>query len=418
MSWRKFPLAAVAVALCVTGYLGLSSEEETKSAGGVSVTFFYTGELLGELEPCGCSGEKTGGMSLRSSWINFAKGQYPHLCLVDGGFASPQDNRQSQIKFDYYYRMLCRLGYHCCFLHEAEKISAHALDSSTTLLGRDAGRWSYSRQIVTEGRPWKILFLAIEPDHPQAEIKKLLESSSPDAIFIMTRGIYQNYDSLVPCANCPVIMLLADAQEPFSPVLPREGLFVVSAGNRGRYAGIFQLTLDQDRRITWNNRIVPLKKGHPVDQNVVNLLGEYQKQVKDEMLLSQEIKQSSPVGFVGSETCRICHEYEYRLWSTKAHARAFATLVRENYHYDPECVGCHVVGYEYEEGFRDAEDTPHLVNVGCESCHGPGAEHSVTANAAYGKTDGAKTCIFCHAPDRSPRFEYSSYREKIKHWRD
>ena len=41
------------------------------------VNLFYTGELLGELEPCGCSGGKLGGMLLRSGWIDHLRKEYP-----------------------------------------------------------------------------------------------------------------------------------------------------------------------------------------------------------------------------------------------------------------------------------------------------------------------------------------------------
>jgi hypothetical protein len=33
------------------------------------------------------------------------------------------------------------------------------------------------------------------------------------------------------------------------------------------------------------------------------------------------------------------------------------------------------VGFAYKSGFTDAEKTPKLKDVGCESCHGPGSLH-------------------------------------------
>jgi hypothetical protein len=43
--------------------------------------------------------------------------------------------------------------------------------------------------------------------------------------------------------------------------------------------------------------------------------------------------------------------------------------------FDGECIVCHTVGFGYESGYKNERDTPHLKNVGCESCHGPASEH-------------------------------------------
>ena len=44
--------------------------------------------------------------------------------------------------------------------------------------------------------------------------------------------------------------------------------------------------------------------------------------------------------------------------------------------YDPECVRCHVVGFEHPTGYENETKTAHLKHVGCESCHGPGSGHA------------------------------------------
>ena len=49
--------------------------------------------------------------------------------------------------------------------------------------------------------------------------------------------------------------------------------------------------------------------------------------------------------------------------------------------YDPECISCHVIGWNptgffpYVSGYKSLKKTPHLINTGCEDCHGPGEKH-------------------------------------------
>lgn len=82
--------------------------------------------------------------------------------------------------------------------------------------------------------------------------------------------------------------------------------------------------------------------------------------------------------FAGSMACRSCHEKEYATWSRSAHARSVESLRKEGKDDEGKCLACHVTGYDRPGGFpakgkvRSHED---LARVGCESCHGPGAEH-------------------------------------------
>ena len=87
--------------------------------------------------------------------------------------------------------------------------------------------------------------------------------------------------------------------------------------------------------------------------------------------------------FVGSKKCESCHEKSYDIWKKSGHAHAYETLAKLDppRNFDPECVSCHVVGWHptkffpYTSGYESPEKTPHLINVGCEDCHGPGEKH-------------------------------------------
>ena len=104
--------------------------------------------------------------------------------------------------------------------------------------------------------------------------------------------------------------------------------------------------------------------------------------------------------------------------------------------FDPECIACHVVGWNttellpYRGGFLSEQETPRLINVGCESCHGPGENH-VRAESGSNEVlqaslrrairlpveGGAakRECLTCHDGDNSPLFDFDTYWQKIVH---
>ena len=121
------------------------------------------------------------------------------------------------------------------------------------------------------------------------------------------------------------------------------------------------------------------------------------------------------------------------MWRKSAHAEAYATLEKLDppRNYDPECVSCHVVGWNpskffpYQGGYASQEKTPHWTNVGCEDCHGPGRAARdggegqgpgtakedaetvrITKEEAANPTSGKQNCYTCHDGDNSPDFEF------------
>ena len=69
-------------------------------------------------------------------------------------------------------------------------------------------------------------------------------------------------------------------------------------------------------------------------------------------------------------------------------------------------------------GYIDYEDTAHLTDVQCESCHGAGREH-VTSNGKMAteqrKWPKKRMCIQCHTRKNSPNFRLDSYWSRISH---
>lgn len=122
--------------------------------------------------------------------------------------------------------------------------------------------------------------------------------------------------------------------------------------------------------------------------------------------------------YVGSASCAggDCHQSAVDWWTRHAHGRAYATLVDRHKEFNLSCVGCHVTGYMQPGGSTVTHNLEGaLVNVGCESCHGPGSAH-VEDPEADGLVDleaPEQVCVRCHNPEHSDRFVYSAFINMI-----
>lgn len=113
-------------------------------------------------------------------------------------------------------------------------------------------------------------------------------------------------------------------------------------------------------------------------------------------------------GFVGSQRCGSCHQAEYEQWLTTRHATAMQSL--ENVHKAgrADCYTCHITSAATDPGLalralpRTSPDA--LAHVGCESCHGAGGEH--VASRKPMTTVPESTCRSCHIGKFSDGFDY------------
>ena len=142
--------------------------------------------------------------------------------------------------------------------------------------------------------------------------------------------------------------------------------------------------------------------------------------------------------YVGVGKCRMCHIKQHKAWLETAHARAWATLtsgdpkkiadvaaalkveVKGSPSTTDDCVRCHVTGFQLAGGYPQADSTKAaaLVNVTCESCHGPGSLHVSAPMAEKKKLINKPTenmCKQCHTAVTSPKFAFAEYVKKGVH---
>jgi hypothetical protein len=150
------------------------------------------------------------------------------------------------------------------------------------------------------------------------------------------------------------------------------------------------------------------------DRSAEEIYRQYQKRVRTEKLIDAMPRIESK-GFAGSKACMTCHADAGEVWKNSAHAGALKTLEDDYADRDPECISCHVVGQDKTKGFKSRDLTAHLADVGCESCHGPGADHAAAPMKKKMPQAGEKSCMTCHTPEHSPNFSFEEYWPRIAH---
>ena len=141
------------------------------------------------------------------------------------------------------------------------------------------------------------------------------------------------------------------------------------------------------------------------------------------VVLAADAKKNVDAGaaFIGSVACKQCHAHEYDnfvKYSKKAHskqnvAKMSAKLSKAEL---DACYACHTTGYGQKGGFVSYEVTPHLGDVGCETCHGPGSVHAESGDtAAITRKPSVDSCLVCHNAERIQNFDFRPLRYSGAH---
>ena len=216
--------------------------------------------------------------------------------------------------------------------------------------------------------------------------------------------------------------------------LERENCSVILyTANQSRAVGTLGLKLIEPHRIeVREGEVVLVSDKIPEDRAIRQLATDYRAEIRrtkldldDPSKLGADMIPGVKAGadFAGSEACLACHVSAAGVWRASLHARAFATLVEREADADPNCIGCHTVGFGMPNGYRREFGAQKLVNVGCESCHGPGAQH--VAQRQRGETGGAKfrplgagDCQKCHHGEFSRPFDFDKFWPLVRHGKE
>jgi len=407
-----------------------------------SATLIYSGNLDGELEPCGCTAEgDLGGVRRRATMIQRLRDERPDLFVVSSGGLLSGFAANGRLTNEYILKGFEVLGYDAIGL-QWEDLQYGADFLKTSSLPWVASNWldqrfSHERR-VRHGSLTAMFFTWLDPrTSPQQAMKGDHSQVSDDATVLAKAVARAKHDGLLTVVTTTLalqdakdilpmkdidILLVHSNYENFGEPRQLGKTLVLQPGSRGMRLGRVDLELDAEGRIaTWRHKVIPLPKDVPDDPRLRDWYAEYTTRIKENYARLVALRKSQASGetpFAGSEPCQYCHQDAYAVWSKSRHATAFGALEDVNKSFDPNCLQCHTVGFNQPGGFIDLDVTASLTDVQCESCHGAARKHvksggiKPVANADWRPVE---MCAQCHTQPHSPAFNFDKYWPHIAH---
>lgn len=407
-------------------------------------TLVYSGNLDGELEPCGCTLEGDfGGIKRQVTMIDQLRKRHPNLLFISSGGLLVAEMPSDRIRSDYILRGMKFLNYDVIgvqardlafgadFLHRynlpfiLSNAPNHAVFAYQKTLHRQSQSFSFFQ--------WSVLPSHIQRKESQAETaaaqrqlaKKLASEKNTGAITVLTTNLrLAATKKILPLKNID-ILIIPSRQSKFVKPLQIADTLLLQPGAQGMRLGLLQFDIKkQANRVHirhWQARVIPLPKSVPDSPRTKAWYAAYNAALKadyEKQVALHKQRQQGKRHYAGAEACRTCHQAEYKKWKASQHAQAYDDLDAVGKVFDPNCIGCHSVGFNQPGGFLNADLTPRLSGVQCESCHGPAQAHvndggkTATGNKRWSRK---KMCSQCHIGNHSPSFNLEIYWPKIAH---
>lgn len=444
------------------------------------VAIVFTGLTNGYIEPCGCAGmdRMKGGLSRRRDFLRGLREERGwDVVAIDAGQTTVGFGVQEELKFDMAMNAFRLMEYDAIGIGKGElRFPAYFLltftaptsaDSPSLFTSANVGVYGYHDAYalplkVVERGGLKVGVVSVvcpsedlehrdenllieSPEKKLKELEPRMKKAGCDKWTLIVHGTEAETATLAK--KFPIFDFIVTADTPSAPPAEAKKIndaqTLIEVGEKGKYAVVLGLYDSGEIRC----QRVALDSRFKSSEDVALLMKDYQSILKTLVSLRgyreglglnpARSPRAEILGkYVGAQKCQSCHEEEHRIWLRTRHANAWKSLTdvaNPPRDFDPECVGCHVVGWDglqrfpYVDGFVTAEETPHLQNVGCESCHGPGEKHvaaelgddeaameRIRAEMRLGKSTKT-TCYTCHDADNSPEFDFDVYYPLIDH---
>ncbi len=456
---RRLVIASLVVLVAgLAAAIFLTRPQPLPPAKPLPLDIWFTADTSGRIEPCGCFSGQFGGLTRVSTVLS--KTPKTGLRLEIGNALAGTEDYQV-LQFEQLLQAEGHLGYQAVNLGSreaslpAETLRRLAKDSPVTLLSANVLDATTRRPVVT---PWKVVDLGglkvglmgivqgtnWQPDASViiADAAETLRQVIPqvkgqaDVLICLAFTDESGLEKLAKEFYEIPIFLGGDVQQPSPSLMRVNQSWILATTNQSRALGELHTTWDPvTKNLTPAKGEISLMHDRiPEDPAVAKFSRAYRQTVgKADLAVDHPGTAADAIPgvkpnatFVGSQSCVGCHPKAYATWEKSRHAHAFDSLVRKESATDPSCIKCHVTGFGEPGGYLRSMGQEKLINVSCESCHGPASDHlQARTTTKPGETIfqkmrpvGPGQCIQCHHGEFSRPFKYEEFWEFIKHGKE
>ncbi|HVT30926.1 MAG TPA: multiheme c-type cytochrome, partial [Lacipirellulaceae bacterium] len=398
-----------------------------------NVALVFSGEQNGYLEPCGCAGleNQKGGLKRRFTFIKQLRDKGWNVVPMDLGGQEVRTGVQAELKVDFTLRALIKMGYAAVGIGPGDlridllQIAINLDPATNPLVSANVGIGDFNSGLtklykIVEVGGMKIGITSIlgkktiaarkmagdltllEPYQAIPRILAVLRNQGCDHLVLLSNAEPDETKDLARrFPEFDWVMTAHGAEEPPKEPGKIQGVnsHLVEVGQKAEYVVVVGLYKNGDTPFRYQR--VPLDHRFADAPEMQRMQVEYQHQLQTLGLQGLGLKPVPyPSGrkFAGSKACADCHTRATEVFEKTPHAHATETLVKLNppRQFDPECLSCHVTGWDaqkffpYESGYLGLKQTPDLVGNGCENCHGPAARHVAAESGEIEVTDAEK----------------------------
>lgn len=468
-----------------------------------AVRIFFSANRQGEIEPCGCQVNQIGGLNRFKAYLDEDKRKIPtDALLVDSGdtFFSVNPLTETRRKPELSRARVIARAYQMMKLDAltpGERDFAGGIDGLrelqiltgatflTTNLVDKTGKPLFERTRIVNRGGLKIGLFSLSDEKafsgitdvkvlpPGPVLKQVVEefrNQKVDKVVLLSHlGLIQDRE-IAGMGGIDVILGSHSMDILPSPEVVN-GVGIMQPQNEGQQLGVFDLYAASGK---YSGFLVDLSKKYDVKNSISTLMSHYKAEVR-EIALSQG---NSPANSTKARPyvahpnqCRQCHAAQYDWWEKTKHASAYLVLYAKNQLFDPECIGCHSVGFQKEGGFQkmsqpivlkeDKKNPPYIeqlmkkvfasdpgegpldsrtdpkryeklkatyhqeinvleksgkilnlyAGVQCENCHGNRQGHPGVLTQ---KKVSTGTCLECHKAPNAPVWDEATVEKKLK----